>query len=179
MFLTNILEDAFTINWGVVLVGIFIICTLFKIIDGFLQNIKQRFGITFAYEREKQEDHTKISELSKEIKDIQEQIKVTQNTMEEISINLAEMKKSCDQTNAVNKLLNTAVIEIFYDRISQKCKYYINDLSGIPVDEVESFNRMFEIYQTLGGNHGLEKKVDYCNNHLNILPPGVPQDDKE
>ena len=55
------------------------------------------------------------------------------------------------------------------DTIDQKYEKYIR-LGGIPSDEVDEFNSVYDAYRGLKGNHNREKKYEYVMNNLPIMP---------
>lgn len=59
--------------------------------------------------------------------------------------------------------------ELLGDTIDQKYEKYIR-LGGIPSDEVDEFNSVYDAYQGLKGNHNREKKYEYVMNNLRIIP---------
>lgn len=59
--------------------------------------------------------------------------------------------------------------ELLGDKIDQKYEKYIR-LNGIPSDEVDEFNSVYEAYRGLNGNHNREKKYEYVMNILPIIP---------
>lgn len=59
--------------------------------------------------------------------------------------------------------------ELLGDTIDQKYEKYIR-LGGIPSDEVDEFNSVYEAYRGLMGNHNREKKYGYVMNNLPIIP---------
>ena len=59
--------------------------------------------------------------------------------------------------------------ELLGDTIDKKYEKYIR-LKGIPSDEVDEFNSVYEAYRKLMGNHNREKKYNYVTNNLPIIP---------
>ena len=59
--------------------------------------------------------------------------------------------------------------ELLGDTIDQKYEKYIR-LGGIPSDEVDEFNSVYEAYRGLMGNHNREKKYEYVMSNLPIIP---------
>lgn len=59
--------------------------------------------------------------------------------------------------------------ELLGDTIDQKYEKYIR-LGGIPSDEVDEFNSVYDAYRGLKGNHNREKKYEYVMNNLPIMP---------
>ena len=72
-----------------------------------------------------------------------------------------------DKRSAANE---KATIESLYNTISHLCDTYINELHGVPSDQVTELTNLMDAYVGCGGNHGLQTKVDYCINKLPLLP---------
>lgn len=65
--------------------------------------------------------------------------------------------------------LMTGTKELLGDKIDQKYEKYIR-LVGIPSDEVDEFNSVYDAYRGLMGNHNREKKYNYVTDNLPIIP---------
>lgn len=65
--------------------------------------------------------------------------------------------------------LMTGTKELLGDKIDQKYEKYIR-LGGIPSDEVDEFNSVYDAYRGLMGNHNREKKYNYVTDNLPIIP---------
>lgn len=74
-----------------------------------------------------------------------------------------------DRTEQI-KTLKEANKEILADRINQKYKHYVNELHGIPSDEVDEFTSLHAAYKSLGGNHHGDAKYNYVMNNLQVIP---------
>lgn len=59
--------------------------------------------------------------------------------------------------------------ELLGDTIDQRYDKYIS-LGGIPQNEVDEFDAIYNAYRGLKGNHGRETKYKYVKEHLPILP---------
>lgn len=77
-------------------------------------------------------------------------------------------EKSDNLSNMVLGIRN-ALIEIMNDRITQKCNYY-SGMGGIPENELGDFQRMFDVYSDIGGNHGLEARFEKTKAELPLIP---------
>lgn len=108
----------------------------------------------------------KVDKLSEEVEKLKEGYK----ELKDLNI-----EQEIGNSHKTMIAINEAIIEILYDRISQRCRVYINELKGIPEDEVENFQRTVEAYRACGGNHGLETKYEYCIEKLPIIPPTIPK----
>jgi hypothetical protein len=102
-----------------------------------------------------------------EIKQMVGELKNDQKAYAEEQHHISEQ---LDIITKYNKLRNDALIEEMCDRISQKIRYYVNTLHGIPEDEYDDFVRLMNCYIEIGGNHGLQAKFKKCINTLPILP---------
>lgn len=59
--------------------------------------------------------------------------------------------------------IEQALLAITKDRLYQSSKSYL--LNGkIDIQEMDNINMMFEIYQKLGGNHGMEAVIERVRN---------------
>lgn len=59
--------------------------------------------------------------------------------------------------------------ELLGDTIDQRYNKYI-ELDGIPQNEVDEFDAIYNAYRGLKGNHGRETKYKYVKEHLQVLP---------
>ena len=59
--------------------------------------------------------------------------------------------------------------ELLGDKIDQRYDKYIS-LGGIPQNEVDEFDSIYEAYRGLKGNHGRKTKYEYVKNNLPVLP---------
>lgn len=59
--------------------------------------------------------------------------------------------------------------ELLGDTIDQRYDKYIS-LGGIPQNEVDEFDAIYNAYKGLKGNHGRETKYKYVKEHLPVLP---------
>lgn len=79
------------------------------------------------------------------------------------------LAKSDSTRSTQIKSLMVGTKELLGDKIDQKYEKYIR-LNGIPSDEVDEFNSVYEAYRGLNGNHNREKKYEYVMNNLPIIP---------
>lgn len=80
---------------------------------------------------------------------------------------IKEIKETVIANKAETDVYRTILIEILHDQIDQRSRFYLSK-GYVPEDEVEDYNRKFGIYQSIGGNHGLHKKVERVN-QLTVL----------
>lgn len=59
--------------------------------------------------------------------------------------------------------------ELLGNTIDERYEKYIN-LEGIPQNEVDEFDSIYEAYKGLNGNHGRKTKYEYVKQHLPIIP---------
>ena len=103
------------------------------------------------------------NELSVFMKEMKDSVVATQNEIK----NIVETNSSRD--DQIDSLM-IAQREVMADRINQKYKYYVNQIHGIPADEVDEFTNLHMAYKGCGGNHSGDAKYEYCMNHLPIIP---------
>lgn len=59
--------------------------------------------------------------------------------------------------------------ELLGNTIDERYEKYIS-LKGIPQNEVDEFDSIYEAYTGLHGNHGRQTKYEYVKNHLTVIP---------
>ena len=59
--------------------------------------------------------------------------------------------------------------ELLGNTIDERYEKYI-ELQGIPQNEVDEFDSIYEAYKGLNGNHGRRTKYEYVKNHLPVIP---------
>ena len=59
--------------------------------------------------------------------------------------------------------------ELLGNTIDERYEKYI-ELQGIPQNEVDEFDSIYEAYRGLNGNHGRRTKYEYVKNHLPVIP---------
>lgn len=91
-----------------------------------------------------------------------EEIEARNNMIRVHDKDIKEIKETVIANKAETDNYRTVLIEIMHDQIDQKSRYYLSK-RYIPEDEVEDYNRKFGIYQSINGNHGLDKKVEKVN----------------
>ena len=88
---------------------------------------------------------------------------------QQLTESIKELVKS-QQSNAEKiSALMCGSKELLGNTIDERYEKYI-ELQGIPQNEVDEFNSIFEAYKGLNGNHGRETKYNYVKNHLPIIP---------
>lgn len=110
--------------------------------------------------------HRKFEESNEvQIKRKEQSVEIQQQLTESIK----ELVKS-QQTNAEKiSALMCGSKELLGNTIDERYAKYI-ELKGIPQNEVDEFDSIYEAYKGLNGNHGRETKYNYVKNHLPIIP---------
>lgn len=142
MILTKDIQQLQDLNYWNIFIGLIIILAAIVGLYTLIEKICGIFGKPMKWIKINNQDHIQIEKINLRQDDIMQKI---------------------------DALVN-ATMETMCDRIEQRCKYYINDLHGIPEDEVSSFTSMFNAYKAIGGNHGAEAKYNYCINNLPLIP---------
>lgn len=163
MLITSEIENVTNLNWAEIIIGVFILLVAFKFVWELIDWLIQKLGIKFSWKERNEKDHKTIEELSTSVNKISSHQDSVISTLNIIKEDVTELKSE-------SATAKQADIELLYDRINQKSKYFINELHGIPEDEIEDFTRMFDVYEKRGGNHGLGTKVNYCLTNLPVLP---------
>lgn len=87
----------------------------------------------------------------------------------ELKDSIKEMAKAQeDRDNQIAALMEGSK-ELLGDKIDQRYDKYIS-LGGIPQNEVDEFDSIYEAYRGLKGNHGRKTKYEYVKNNLPVLP---------
>lgn len=186
------IQELFKVDYSSVFISVFVILIGIKAITSIFEWFIDKFGLETKWVKSKREEHNLLIQTSKKLSELQQNhsssvkqlILDNKETKDELSNFIYNMNNSVEELKnkqdeivcTVNKIAesneanNDATIEEMCDRISQKIRYYINTLDGIPEDEYDDFVRLFSSYERIGGNHGLKKKYEYCINNLKVLP---------
>jgi len=173
----NYIKDIFAIDFQALFLGIFALLGFIIFLIETFEKVTRLFGIEFSWIRKKNEQTTLLSQHSKIIRDLeneqkeaaQHQIKIS-NSIDEISESLFVINEKLNNIEEQNKNQINATIDLMANNLNEKCQYYITQLKGVPADEIDDFIMFFNNYEKIGGNHGIKAKVDYCINHLPIIP---------
>ena len=87
----------------------------------------------------------------------------------ELKDSIKEIAKSQEDRDAQIAALMEGSKELLGDKIDQRYNKYIS-LGGIPQNEVDEFDSIYEAYRGLKGNHGRQTKYEYVKNSLPVLP---------
>ena len=171
-----------------VLFGIIVIAVACKFIWEIIDFWISKSGLEFKGRRVRKEDQrllyaldervTSLEKYSKEAvtnanvvdKELQSEFAALKTVINQMASKIDDIYKSGLDNEA-------AMLELLYDTISQRCHHYL-DIGYIPEDEHDQFVSLLDRYKGLGGNHGLEKKVNYCINNLPIKSVGISQDEQ-
>ena len=176
-----------TLDYVGIFGGILLGITAFKTIATALEWLINKLGIKIKFIEDKKADHNLLEQTVDAVNKIENQMKVDEDEFarkdraidEKIESLKTDVKNLSELSNDVlskisdmksgTDLYKKAIVEMLYGTISKQCDHYINELKGIPTSEVRWFTNRFELYQKLGGNHGLEHKVEYCLEKLPII----------
>ena len=158
---------------------------LIPVLQNFFCNI---LGIETKFQKEKKEQKillektvNKLNDLTKEHEDSEEQLdeklenfyepyrKRSIEIQEEFKRSIDIMHEKDDRRDLQIEALMFGTKELLGDKIDQKYDKYVQ-LQGIPSDEVDEFNSIYEAYSRLKGNHNREKKYNYVNDNLPVIP---------
>ena len=120
------------------------------------------------------------NELSNFMKEMRDEIKTfTNNRIHDRQQSLDIHKKLTDSIQTVvdsqkdrDKQIEALMCgskELLGDPIDQRYSKYIA-LKGIPENEVDEFDSIYDAYKGLHGNHGRETKYNYVKEHLPVIP---------
>lgn len=158
---------------------------LIPVLQNFFCNI---LGIETKFQKEKKEQKIlleetvqKLNELTKEHetseRELDDKLEEFYEPYRERSIEIQEefkqsidsMHKKDDRRDLQIEALMFGTKELLGIEIDQKYDKYIK-LQGILSDEVDEFNSIYEAYRKLKGNHNREKKYNYVNDNLPVIP---------
>lgn len=176
--MVSVLDKLDTIPASVVIVGLI---AAFLGIGWLISHGKKIWDISSAwYQRLKRkdellqmvlDDHKRVIEYEKTRNDeheknglIHEQLAISQTEMTNA---ITELTKSAEQrTEQINALM-VACKELLASDLNEKYKRYIA-LEYIPEDEFDEFNNEYVAYRGCKGNSTIEKKYNYCIDHIPV-----------
>lgn len=122
------------------------------------------------YMRESREDRKVIHEEMKQYSQNRiDDRKQSFQIQKELTDSIKEIVKSqSDRDNQIVALMEGSK-ELLGDTIDQRYNKYIS-LKGIPQNEVDEFDAIYNAYRGLKGNHGRQTKYEYVKKHLPVLP---------
>lgn len=122
------------------------------------------------YMKESREDRRALHEEMKQysenrIADRQQSFQI----QKELTDSIKEITKGqCERDGQIAALMEGSK-ELLGDTIDQRYDKYIA-LGGIPQNEVDEFDAIYNAYRGLKGNHGRQTKYEYVKKHLAVLP---------
>lgn len=99
------------------------------------------------------------------IQDRNQSLEIQQQLSESINKVIKGQKERDEQISA----LMCGSKELLGNTIDERYEKYII-LGGIPQNEVDEFDSIYEAYKGLNGNHGRETKYEYVKQHLPVIP---------
>jgi len=182
------IENLININWYNVFIGFITLVLGWQFLyKTFIEGIIKRFGIETKAMREKREDHELLINTSKSLIALQERhekderklekclsefIEETKNKNEELTYSIKVVMDGQLERDRQIEALMCGSKELLGDTIDQRYSRYIA-LGGIPENEVDEFDSIYEAYKGLKGNHGRETKYNYVKEHLPVIPVEV------
>lgn len=122
------------------------------------------------YMKESREDRRALHEEMKQysenrIADRQQSFQI----QKELTDSIKEITRGqCERDGRIAALMEGSK-ELLGDTIDQRYDKYIA-LGGIPQNEVDEFDAIYNAYRGLKGNHGRQTKYEYVKKHLAVLP---------
>ena len=137
------------------------------------KSAKDDRGLEMAFEVFIDEVRESFEQVHKKFEENHEaQLKRREQSLE-IQKQLSESIKQLVESQASNVDKISALMcgskELLGNTIDERYAKYI-ELGGIPQNEIDEFDSIFEAYKNLNGNHGRETKYEYVKNHLPVIP---------
>ncbi len=102
---------------------------------------------------------------SKQMQRKEQSLEIQRNLTDSIKELVDVQKENSEQISA----LMCGSKELLGNTIDERYEKYI-ELQGIPQNEVDEFDSIYEAYKGLNGNHGRRTKYEYVKNHLPVIP---------
>ena len=130
-------------------------------------------GLEMAFEVFIDEVRESFEQVHKKFEEVNEaQLKRKEQSLE-IQRQLSESIKQLVMAQTSNTEKISALMcgskELLGNTIDERYARYIK-LGGIPENEIDEFDSIYEAYRGLNGNHGRETKYEYVRNHLPVIP---------
>lgn len=137
------------------------------------KSAKDDRGLEMAFEVFIDEVRESFDQVHKKFEEINDaQLKRKEQSLE-MQRQLTESIKQLvvSQTSSDEKIsaLMCGSKELLGNTIDERYAKYIK-LGGIPENEIDEFDSIFDAYKGLNGNHGRETKYEYVKNHLPVIP---------
>ena len=130
-------------------------------------------GLECAFEVFVNEVRESFEQVHKKFEESNEvQIKRKEQSLEiqkQLTESIKELVKSQQSNTEKISALMCGSKELLGNTIDERYSKYI-ELEGIPQNEVDEFDSIYEAYKGLNGNHGRETKYNYVKNHLPVIP---------
>ena len=166
----------FELDWSGTISNILIILIAVVAIVAVVTKFGDIIGKPIKWFKRTDEQSNQIAEAVKDLKELTEEHKqlmnqTTNNTRELVKL-ASEMQGFIEAKTKQDEEIESIVYaeqRILADRINQLCKRYM-ELGGIPEDELDEFVELHKAYKLVHGNHGTDVKVEYCTEHLPVIP---------
>lgn len=89
--------------------------------------------------------------------------------LEETVYSLKSLTEKQEQIQGELLALTRANKEVLGNIIDERYQKYIS-LGGIPANDVDDFEDIFNAYKALAGNHKRDAKYSYVKHHLKVIP---------
>ena len=165
------IKELANLDVGSIIIGIFIIFEAAKYIVEAGQWGLSKFGIQFKRIEDKKKDHELLEKMATTIENLEAKSVDKDEQMKKIFESIDTITTSIENLEKKSIANEKATVESLYNTISHQCDHYINDLGGVPSDEVAELTNLMDAYVGCNGNHGLQAKVEYCLKKLPILSP--------
>ena len=184
--MSQILE-LFKQDFPSLILGIFVIMSgviaIYKIVSEFLSIFWKPIGVA----KQRKLDHETIihnteviNELSSYMEDVKEEIKQLSDNrirdreqsrayQSEYMTSLSKVLETQEQRDNQILALMCGTKELLGAEIDHRYAKYIK-LNGIPENEIDEFDSIYDAYRGLNGNHGRETKYKYVKEHLSVIP---------
>lgn len=157
-------KELLNLNWAEIIIGIIVIIVAVRFIWEAVSWLINKLGVKFSWKERNNQDHATLVQHSNSMETL-----LASNTQVVTKLDIVKNKVDLLESESENAKL--ADQQLLADRLLQASRYYINTLHGIPEDEVESFTNMYNLYVKRGdGNEGLNAKVQYCLDKLDVIP---------
>lgn len=167
------------INWFYVLIAFIVVGIIIKLFIEFGDFIISKLGIEFKETRIRRESTELIQSTAQQITALSESVSTIYSCQQEFSAQQDLMADKIDKidekvSNLENRMNrnDSATREMLCDKINNRFNRYM-DLGGIPSDELEEFERLFNTYISLNGNGSAKVKYKYCIENLKIIPTSI------
>lgn len=160
-------------NWFVVASALIAAMLAFKFLSDLFEWFVKKFGIETRSMRERREGKELLKNTAQNLTELQKKHnqdeKSLRDDLKELTNSVKAITKGQDERDEQIAALMEGSKELLGDTIDQRYDKYIS-LGGIPQNEVDEFDAIYNAYTGLKGNHGRETKYKYVKEHLPVLP---------